>query len=195
MKTSGWLILPMALVAALAFAPPAWAQGTPIRTIPSCTDRVGPLPKTFEGEAYAVSGDTLAAVGVKPHIGLWGIKAPAMDYYNRANGVAGMRARAALEDMLMSGEHKVSCRTTGWDNQCRAMAQCTITAAWPSGSAPQAHDIAVRLVEDGWAFGFDLNIVPDWDKDAGNKIAHFESLARQAHKGLWPEWLGEPPKP
>ncbi len=190
MKTSACLILLLALG-----APPALAQGTPMRgPMPSCTDRFGELPKTFEGEAYAVSGDTLAAVSVKAHIGLWGIKAPGMDYFNRVNGVAGMRARAALEDMLMSGEHKVSCRMTGWDTACRALAQCTITAAWPAGSTPQPHDLAVRLAEDGWAFGFDLNTAPDWDKDAGNKIAHFESLARQAHKGLWPEWLGEPAK-
>ena len=45
------------------------------------------------------------------------------------------------------------------------------------------------------AYGFELNNLPEWDKDAAEKIAHFEALARQARKGLWPDWLGEPPKP
>ncbi|HZQ00253.1 MAG TPA: hypothetical protein VFB13_11985 [Reyranella sp.] len=150
----------------------------------------GELPKTFEGQAYAQSGDTLAGVGLKPHIGLWGLKAP-----RPGSGMAGMRSRAALDDMLGSAGHRLSCRMVRWDGACRALAQCTITAAWPAGSAPQPHDIGVRMVEDGWAYGFDLNLAPDWDKDAGEKIAHFEALARQARKGLWPEWLGEQPKP
>lgn len=150
----------------------------------------GALPKSWEGTAYAVSGDTLAGTGLKARIGLWGIHAAEMP------AIPGMRARAALEDMLDSGEHKVSCRMTGWDRACRAIAQCTITAAWPSGSVAQAHDIGLRLVEDGWAYGAGLEAPPDWDKDASAKIAHFEAIARQARKGLWPQWLGEEqPKP
>ena len=27
------------------------------------------------------------------------------------------------------------------------------------------------------------------------KMAHFEAISRQARKGLWPDWLGERPKP
>jgi len=106
-----------------------------------------------------------------------------------------MRARAALEDMLGSGEHKVSCRVVGWDRACRAVAQCGITAEWPAGSKAQPHDLALRLIEDGFAFGFGLDSPPPWDKDASEKIAHFEALSRQARKGLWPDWLGERAKP
>jgi endonuclease YncB( thermonuclease family) len=177
------LLLVLSALSAAAQAPsPAAAN---------CASSQGALPKSFEGQAYAVSGDTLAAVGLKPDIGLWGIKAPEMN----GGSVAGMRARAALEDVLIASEHRVSCRIVGWDRTCRALAQCTITAQWPAGSAGQAHDIGLRLVEDGWAYGVGLNVPPAWDKDAGEKIAHFEQLARQAHKGLWPDWLGEQPRP
>jgi endonuclease YncB( thermonuclease family) len=149
---------------------------------------MGELPKSWDGKAYAVSGDALAGVGLMPQIKLWGIHAPAM---TGTETVPAMRARAALEDMLVSGEHMVSCKLVGWDNACRAMAQCTITASWPTGSAPQPHDLALRLAEDGFAYGDGLGSPPDWDKDASEKVAHFESIARQAHKGLWPTWLGE----
>jgi endonuclease YncB( thermonuclease family) len=162
----------------------------------SAQTNCGQLPKTWEGQAYAASGDTLAGVGLKPQIALWGIKAPDMQgIMNSGESVRGMRARAALEDLLVTGNHKVSCRMVAWGRGCHALAQCTVVAAWPTGSAPQPHDIGHRLVEDGMAYGFELNNPPEWDKDAAEKIAHFEALARQARKGLWPDWLGEPPKP
>lgn len=170
-----------ALVVLLACAASARAQ-----------TNCGQLPKVWDGQAYAVSGDTLTGVGLKPRIGLWGIKAPDMQgIMNSGESVQGMRARAALEDLLASGNHKVSCRFVTWDRACRAAAQCTVEATWPSGSTAQKHDIGQRLVEDGWAYGYELGTPPDWDKDAAEKIAHFEALARQAHKGLWPDWLGE----
>jgi endonuclease YncB( thermonuclease family) len=152
----------------------------------------GDLPKTWEGKAYAVAGDTLAGIGLKPLIRLWGIRAPELD---ASMSVPAMRARAALEDMLGAGEHTVSCRMTGWDRLCRAVAQCTIAAEWPSGSKAQPHDLGLRLVEDGFAYGFELASPPDGDKDASEKMAHFEAISRQARKGLWPDWLGERPKP
>jgi endonuclease YncB( thermonuclease family) len=152
----------------------------------------GQLPKTWEGTAYAVSGDTLAGIDFKPPLRLWGIRAPAV---GSEPSMPAMRARAALEDMLTSAEHKVSCRLVAFDRECRALAQCTVTAEWPAGSKAQPHDLAVRLVEDGFAYGFGLETPPPWDKDASAKIAHFESISRQARKGLWPTWLGEAPKP
>jgi endonuclease YncB( thermonuclease family) len=153
-----------------------------------CNARMGDLPERWEGSAYAVSGDTMAAVGLKPHIGLWGIRAPEM---GNEPSVPAMRARVALEDMLVAGGHRVSCRMTAYDQHCRAIAQCSITVEWPTGSKAQPHDLALRLVEDGFAHGSGLGAPPEWDKDASEKIAHFESIARQAHKGLWPHWLGE----
>lgn len=152
----------------------------------------GDLPAAWEGRAYAVSGDTLAGAGLTPQLRLWGIRAPELMADPSASA---MRARAALADMLISGERRLSCRMAGWDDECRVVAQCSITASWPAGTVAQPHDLALRLVEDGFAWGVDLATPPAWDKDAGEKIAHFESIARQARKGLWQDWLGERPKP
>jgi endonuclease YncB( thermonuclease family) len=151
----------------------------------------GELPKSWEGQAYAASGDTLGGLGLKPRIRLWGIRAPDLA---PDPGMPAMRARAALADMLASGGNRVSCRMAAWDRECRAVAQCTVTAEWPAGSKAQPHDLALRLVEDGFAYGFELAAPPAWDKDAGERMAHFESISRQGRKGLWPVWLGEPPK-
>jgi endonuclease YncB( thermonuclease family) len=165
-----------------------------LATVPAAAQtNCGQLPKTWEGTAYAVSGDTLAGIDLKPQLKLWGIRAPALG--NEASPPA-MRARAALEDMLTSAEHKVSCRLVAFDRECRAIAQCNVTAEWPAGSKAQPHDLAVRLVEDGFAYGAGLEAPPSWDKDASARIAHFEAISRQARKGLWSDWLGEaPPKP
>jgi endonuclease YncB( thermonuclease family) len=181
-------------VVVFALATPADAQMPPgssaMMMRPDCSKTMGELPKAWGGQAYAVSGDSLSGVGLKPRLRLWGIRAPAMVPENSA----AMRARAALEDMLVSAQHHVSCRMTGWDPSCQAVAQCTVTAEWPTGSKAGAHDLALRMAEDGFAYGSDLGAVPEWDKDAGEKVAHFEALARQARKGLWPVWLGEAKK-
>jgi endonuclease YncB( thermonuclease family) len=172
----------LVLIAAL----PATAQDRR----PDCT-RQGQIPKAWEGLAFAIDGGTLAGAGLKAPIRLWGIRTPELRDKDGQETVPGMRARAALEGMLTAGEHKVSCRVSAWDNACQLVAQCTVTAEWPTGSKAQSHDLALRLVEDGLAYGFRLDEAPAWDKDAGAKIAHFEALARQARKGLWPSWLGE----
>lgn len=161
---------------------------SPVAAQTDCRAKMGDLPKSWEGSAYAVSGDTIAAVGLKPQIGLWGIRAPQM---GTEPSVPAMRARAALEDMLVAGGHRVSCRMTAFDDRCRAVAQCTVSVEWPTGSKAQPHDLALRVVEDGFAYGSGLGSPPEWDKDASEKIAHFEAISRQARKGLWSEWLGE----
>ena len=173
---------------AVAFLAMLLATAGPVAAQTNC----GPLPKTWEGTAYAVSGDTMAGVDLRPRLRLWGIRAPEI---GNEPTVPAMRARATLEDMLTSGERRISCRLVAWDRECRAVAQCTITAEWPAGSKAQPHDLAVRLVEDGFAYGFGLEAPPSWDKDAGAKIAHFEALSRQARKGLWLDWLGERARP
>jgi endonuclease YncB( thermonuclease family) len=172
----------LSLAVLVLWASPAAAQG-------DCSARMGKLPEKWEGSAYAVSGDTMTGIGLKPPLALWGIRAPQMG--NDEPGVPAMRARAALEDMLVAAGHRVSCRMTAFDRDCRAVAQCAVTVAWPTGSQAQPHDLALRLVEDGFAYGSGLGSPPGWDKDASEKIAHFEAISRQARKGLWPDWLGE----
>ena len=152
----------------------------------------GALPKSWEGQAYAVDGDTLTGVGLKASIRLWGIRAPRLRDADEAETVPGMQARAALEDLLAAGEHRVACKAAGWDDHCRLVAQCTITAEMPLGTPAAPHDIALRLIEDGWVYGFGLGAALAWDSEASARYAHFEAISRQARKGLWPLWLGEP---
>ncbi|MBS0221646.1 MAG: hypothetical protein JSR91_12985 [Proteobacteria bacterium] len=174
----------LSIVAALSFVLPAAAQDRP----KAC----GALPKSWDGQAYAIDGNILTGVGLKPSIRLWGIRAPKLRGADDSETVPGMIARAALEDLLTVGEHHVSCRVASWDDQCRLVAQCTITAEMPRGTPPAPHDIALRLLEDGFVYGFDLGSALSWDSEANARYAHFEAISRQARKGLWPRWLGEP---
>ena len=84
---------------------------------------------------------------------------------------------------------------TAFDHHCRAVARCAIIVEWPTGSKAQPHDLALRIVEDGFAHGSGLGSPPEWDMDASEKVAHFEALSRQARKRLWSDWLGERAKP
>ncbi|HEY6981605.1 thermonuclease family protein [Reyranella sp.] len=150
----------------------------------------GALPKSWDGLAYAIEGDTLTGVGLKPPIRLWGINAPRLRVAE-AETIPGMRVRAALEDLLEAGEHRVSCKVAHWDDRCRLVAQCTITSEMPRGTPPAAHDVALRLLEDGLAYGYELGAALPWDSEASARYAHYEAISRQARKGLWPFWLGE----
>ena len=151
-----------------------------------CTAAMGALPKEWTGEAYAVDGTTLAAVGLKPTLRLWGVQAA--ELRDRSSGretVAGMRARAALEDMLEKASHKVKCRAARWDRECRLVAQCSVEAA----ASPV--DLGGYLLASGLAWGFHLEEGLPWEPRAGQRYAGAEAEARQAGRGLWPAWLGE----
>jgi endonuclease YncB( thermonuclease family) len=143
-----------------------------------CIAQQGELPKTWEGQAFAIDGDTIAGVGLKPHIRLWGIQAPELRDAAKVEWAPGMRARAALEDMLALADHRVSCKVAKFDRYCRLVAQCTITAEIPTGTAPAPHDPALRLVEDGLAYGFYLEDALPRDREASARYAHFEAIAR-----------------
>jgi endonuclease YncB( thermonuclease family) len=185
-------VLPLALLLAV-LASPAGAHDEGSAN-PNCAATQGQLPKTWEGKAFAVDGNTLVGIGFKPRIRLWGIQAPELRIrLTGQENPAGMRSRAALEDLLTAGDRQLSCKVIKWDRSCRAVAQCTITAEMPAGAKPQPHDIALRLLEDGLAYGADLGDAISEDPTTSERYAHYEALARKAGKGLWPTWLGTDP--
>ncbi len=151
-----------------------------------CAASMGALPKDWSGEAYAIDGVTLGGAGLKPPLRLWGVQAGELrDRQSGQETVAGMRARAAVEDMLDKGSHKVKCRTTRWDRECRAVAQCMVD------SSPAPIDLGGYLIASGLAYGFHLEEVLPWEPRASQRYAGAEAEARKASRGLWPVWLAE----
>ncbi|MDP2333643.1 MAG: thermonuclease family protein [Reyranella sp.] len=151
-----------------------------------CTATMGALPKDWSGEAYAIDGNTLGGTGLKPQLRLWGVQTA--ELRGRQSGeetVAGMRARAALEDVLDKGGHKVKCRAARWDRECRISAQCTVDAA------PAPLDLGGFMLASGLAYAFHLEEGLPWEPRAGQRYAGAEAEARKAKRGLWPIWLGE----
>ncbi len=184
MKT---MILAAAL-AAVAFPALAEKPGTPARA------REGkPLPDAGWGEAYALDGDTVAVIGLKPHIRIWGVQAaelrnkPAIG----ATGIEtvdGMRGRADLEDMLTRANRKIYYEPTKWDRYCRIVARVTAMAPKIGG---EEIDVARALLEHGMAYGFWLDDAIAGKPELSKAYADAEAKARQERVGLWPRWLGE----
>ena len=172
-----------------AVALPALAQPAPRKTAPAPSDTpdcaaMGALPATWDGQVYAINGDTLAGVGLKPRIRLWGIQTPELRDGAKAESVAGMRARAALEDLLEKSNHKVKCRASKFDRDCHIVAQCSLDDA-------QAGDIGGALIAGGTAYGFHLDETLPWEARASQRYATAEAEARKQRRGLWKDWLGE----
>ncbi|MDP1750022.1 MAG: thermonuclease family protein [Reyranella sp.] len=151
-----------------------------------CVATLGALPKEWMGEAFAIDGITLGGAGLKPRLRLWGVQAGELrDRQSGQETVAGMRARAALEDMLDKAEHKVKCRAVRWDRDCHVVAQCTVEAS------PAPLDLGGYMIASGMAYGFRLEEVLPWEPRASQRYAGAEAEARKAKRGLWPVWLGE----
>ncbi len=151
-----------------------------------CTAALGALPKEWQGEAFAIDGITLGGAGLKPQLRLWGVQTGELrDRQSGLETIAGMRARAALEDMLEKAEHKVKCRAARWDRDCHVVAQCTVEAA------PAPLDLGGYMIASGLAYGFRLEEVLPWEPRASQRYAGAEAEARKARRGLWPIWLGE----
>jgi endonuclease YncB( thermonuclease family) len=151
-----------------------------------CVAAKGTLPKEWTGEAYAVDGITLGGVGLKPQLRLWGLQtAELRDKQSGQETVAGMRARATLEDMLDKVEHKVKCQSARWDHECRVVAQCTVEGG------PARLDLGGYMIASGMAWGFHLDEMLAWEPRASQRYAGSEAEARKAKRGLWPLWLGE----
>lgn len=144
----------------------------------------GALPAAWEGQAFALDGNTLGGIGLKPNIRIWGIQAPELRDAAKAETVAGMRTRAALEDLLDKSDHKIKCRAMKFDRDCQIVAQCSLDDS-------QAGDIGGALVANGLAYGFDLHEALPWEARASQRYASAEAEARKQRRGLWKEWLGE----
>lgn len=169
------------LATLLAFAGAAQAQNG--SKPDDCAAKNGAMPSTWEGTAFAIDGDTLAGVGLKPHIRIWGIQAPELrDKQTGQETIPGMRSRAELVDMLAAGKQNVSCRPTKWDRYCRMVAQCRLDGT--------RLDIGAVMIGRGWAYGYYLEEALPWDLDAGARYIEAETNARKARAGLWLEWMG-----
>jgi len=159
------------------------ATPAPAADAPDCPGH-GAMPATWNGHAYAVDGDTLGGVGLKPQIRLWGVQAPVLRDAGKVETVAGMRARAALADLLEKVDHKVKCRALKVDRDCRIVAQCAVDDG-------QGGDIGGALIAAGMAYTADLEEALPWESRASQRYAGAEAEARKQRRGLWKEWLGE----
>jgi endonuclease YncB( thermonuclease family) len=181
---------PLALLCLAAFAA-ADASAQPRKPPPATEPKetrstecaaMGELPKVWDGQAFAVDGQTLGGTGLKAHLRLWGIQAPELRDTTRVENVPGMRARAFLADLLAKADHKVKCRPARFDRECRIVAQCSVG---------DAGDLGGSMIAGGMAYGFELDEALPWETRAGQRYADAEVEARKARRGLWPAWLGD----
>jgi endonuclease YncB( thermonuclease family) len=185
------LVLPIVLALAAAFAADAAAQPrkppTPEAKEAKSSEcaAMGELPKAWDGQAFAIDGQTLGGTGLKAHLRIWGIQAPELRDAARAESVPGMRARAFLADLLANADHKVRCRPARFDRECRIVAQCSV------GDPGTPNDLGGSMIAGGMAYGFELDDALPWESRAGQRYADAEAEARKARKGLWPIWLGD----
>lgn len=197
-RAASWLsalalavLLPAAAPANAAPKPPARPapEATPARPADPTPTAECPaaLPDGWSGTAYAVDGDTLRGVGLKFTLRLWGIQAPELRDAQRQETVAGMRARAALADLLAKADHKVRCRLVGPDGPCRAVAYCLLDAGADS------IDLGGALIAGGMAYSAPLAEPPAFEPKMAQRYADAEVEARRQRRGLWPQWLGERP--
>jgi len=166
-------LLLLAAVTGSALAQPAKPR--------DCVAEMGPLPQKWEGTAFAIDGDTLAGVGLKPHIRIWGIQAPELRDKDKQETVAGMSARATLAQLLATDAQKVRCDPLKYDRYCRWVATCLVKVT----------DAGRYMIAHGMAYGFYLEDIVGGSTALSLSYVEMEQLARQEKRGLWPVWLGE----
>jgi len=184
--------IPLTLMLALALSAVAADAGAQSRKPPSPEAKetskpaecaaMGELPKAWDGQAFAIDGQTLGGTGLKAHLRLWGIQAPELRDTTRVESVPGMRARAFLADLLAKADHKVKCRPAHFDRECRIVAQCSVG---------DQGDLGGSMIAGGMAYGFELDEALPWETRAGQRYADAEFEARKGRRGLWPAWLGD----
>ena len=167
-----------ALLAAVlaAFSLPLAAKSPP-----KATKECGALPAAFEGVGFVDDGDTINVVGVRPGIRLWGLNAAELRDRQRAETVAGMKARALVADLLAEADNKVRCEPIEWDKYCRIVSTCLTGAGV---------DLTLESLKAGLAYGFYLAKHPQLVETALS-YANAEAEARRERRGLWSVWMGE----
>jgi len=171
------------LAAQGAVASPVDAQQRGAAPQRDCVTEMGALPPRVDATAFAIDGDTLAGVGLKPRLRLWGIQAPELrDKQTGQETVPGMRARAALDDLLAPG-NRVTCRVAKFDRYCRYVAQCV--------AADGATDLGAGMLTAGQAYGYWLEDTLPWAPAAGQAYIALERAARAERRGLWADVLGK----
>jgi len=195
---SGMKTLALTLAIAAALTAPAVAQDlaqaprskSSAAAEKPCANQ--PMPAPSDVVAFAIDGDTLAVMGTKeggggPHIRLWGIQAPELRDKGAygATGietVAGMKSRAAMEDLLVMTGYKVHIEPTKWDLYCRVVARVT---------SEKAGELGLALIQQGMAYGFYLDDAIAGRPEVSVAYGLAEASARKQRLGLWHAWLGE----
>ncbi|HZQ01380.1 MAG TPA: thermonuclease family protein [Reyranella sp.] len=173
------IIAAFALLASAALIAPAAAQTKPAR---NCGD----LPATFDGLVFEGDGDTVYGMGAPHPFRLWGVQAPELRPDKKIETVAGMRARAAIDELLAGAHNHATAVPRKFDHWCRVVATVRLAEGPDSGK-----DLALELVRQGLGYGFWL--ADGRDPAESRAFVDAELQARAARLGLWKEWLGEKP--
>lgn len=123
------------------------------------------LPKTIEGRASVIDGDTIEVHGTR--IRLYGIDAPEsiqLCYLNGKTNRCGQRAAIALANKI--GNHVVTCEPKDRDRYNRVVAVCHA----------QDTDLNAWMVRNGWALAY---------RQYSTAYVSDEKQAKQEKVGIW----------
>lgn len=175
------------LIALLA-ATVALGQTTP-PVKPAAIPKAAPLPKTIEGAAVALDGDTIQFLLTREKVRLWGVDAPEM-----TDVPYGLWSRGALDAMLLHskpgfGLRSITCDIVDRDRD-RLVAACRPTDT--------ADDLGAAMIGQGWAVTYRIFTASARPADImfgngdGNRLGLLGSLydlaersAREGRRGLW----------
>jgi endonuclease YncB( thermonuclease family) len=159
--------------------------------VPLAAQAAADQPKTIEGRAVALDGDTLLIFPIKGFqfggdrspetVRLWGIDAPEMT----AENGHGWAARAELDEYLASDGDHVRCTVIDRDRHKRLVAICK--------SVKATIDLGMWVIRRGWAVEYRKYTRPP--PLAAAKEADFyaiaEAMARGDKIGRWALIYGE----
>lgn len=132
------------------------ARKTPPRSRPRSTPRKTTAPKTLEGPAYVIDGDSLRIQ--KTEIRVFGIDAPEMGHP--------FGKKAKWEMVALCKGHRIRAEITQTDDHGRSVAKCYL---------PDGRDLSAEMVKMGLAL--------DWPKFSGGVYKDLEPEG--VRKKLW----------